>query len=477
MRALPPCLAVFAAAALTLGAVASEVSLDPLVEFAEGRSLWTGIAVSQTGRVFVCYPRWSPDVAMSVAEIFADGTALPYPNDSVNGWEPGQDAAAAFVCVQSVHVDANGRLWVLDAGSPMLSGVVPGGAKLIRIDLETDEITRTYQFDGAAAPETSYLNDVRVDTETETAFVTDSGLGAIIVLDLETGAARRVLEDDRSTKAEDTPVVIGETPFATPVHADGIALDPEGRWVYYQALTGRTLYRVPVAALLDESLAADALAGMVERFAESGVSDGLLFGPGGVYLSSIEDGSVKRVDAGGQVETLVQDPRIIWPDSFALDKNGRVWFTTSQIHLGPNPPSPYRVLRLTPEELAPRFGMGDNPVVFWEIASHDAEESVRFLEEALGWSFLLDEGSGIYHVPGNTDDGSCSGGVFTLRKAKLPFLTVYVLVDDIDERAKRIEELGGHIVQGPLDISPRARICLFNEPSGVTLALLQIKSK
>ena len=65
------------------------------------------------------------------------------------------------------------------------------------------------------------------------------------------------------------------------------------------------------------------------------------------------------------------------------------------------------------------------------------------------------------------------GGVFTLRKAKLPFLTMYIRVDDIDAKAKHIEELGGFIVIAPLDISKTSRICLFNEPSGVTLGMLQ----
>ena len=170
MRLLPSCLTIVAVVVLALGAAADEVSLDPLVEFAESQNLWTGIAVSPSGRVFVCYPRWSPDVAVSVAEVFGDGAALPYPDEDTNGWKAGNDPDSAFVCVQSVHVDDRDRLWILDAGSPMLRGVVPGGAKLIRIDLETNEIARTYMFDNTAAPEAAYLNDVRVDTGSGTAF-------------------------------------------------------------------------------------------------------------------------------------------------------------------------------------------------------------------------------------------------------------------------------------------------------------------
>ena len=61
--------------------------------------------------------------------------------------------------------------------------------------------------------------------------------------------------------------------------------------------------------------------------------------------------------------------------------------------------------------------------------------------------------------------------------AKLPFLTIYIEVDDVKEKAKEIEDLGGSIVIEPFNISPTARICLFNEPSGVTFAMIQRRQK
>ncbi len=216
----------------------------------------------------------------------------------------------------------------------------------MQVNLSTDKVERTYIFDKTVAPLKSYLNDVRVDTRTETAFITDSGIGALVVVDLASGKARRVLEDHPSVKAESTVVKIGGTPIPFVVHSDGIALDQDGGWLYYQALTGRTMYRIPTAKLVDTKITAEQLAATVHKFAESGVSDGLLFGPGGVYVSSIEDSAVKLVDSKGGVTTVVQDERLSWPDSFALGSDGSVWLTTSQIHLGPAPPTPYLVLKL-----------------------------------------------------------------------------------------------------------------------------------
>jgi sugar lactone lactonase YvrE len=342
------CIAVAFSIALAITAQASPGDEVRLVEVAASERQWTGIAVSREGRIFVNFPRWSPDVPVSVGELNGDGTVRPYPGEEPNDWKPGDDPGTHFICVQSVHVDSKDRLWILDPANPMLMGVVAGGPKLVEVDLGKNEIVRTVRFDSTIAPHASYLNDVRIDTETETAFITESGLGALVIVDLGTGSARRLLADHPSTKAEDIDVLIGGRPFPAKINADGIALDSAEGCLYFQALTGRTLYRVPTAVLRDESLDLEHLAASVERFAESGVSDGLLFGPGGIYVSALEEGSIKIVDSEGAVRTVVKDPRIIWPDSFAKGADGCIYFTTSQIHLGPSPPTPYRILKICP---------------------------------------------------------------------------------------------------------------------------------
>jgi sugar lactone lactonase YvrE len=141
-------------------------------------------------------------------------------------------------------------------------------------------------------------------------------------------------------------VQIGGQPVPFSVHSDGIALDHENGWLYYQALTGRTMYRIRTALLIDTGVSEDELADAVEKFADSGVSDGLLWGPEGIYVSAIEQSAIRLVAPDGSASTLVQDERLAWPDSFARGADGTVWVTTSQIHLGPNPPEPYRIFRL-----------------------------------------------------------------------------------------------------------------------------------
>jgi len=118
--------------------------------------------------------------------------------------------------------------------------------------------------------------------------------------------------------------------------------------------------------------------------------------------------------------------------------------------------------------------MESNPIYWWELASHDAESTVDFLKEVFGWDIRFDKNAGFFTVPADQSHSDLhGGGVFTLRKAKLPFLTLYIKVEDIFSKAKQVEAAGGHVVEAPFDIGSGSYICLFNEPSGVTLAMIQ----
>ncbi|MEM9379308.1 MAG: L-dopachrome tautomerase-related protein [Planctomycetota bacterium] len=321
----------------------------PLDLVAESPRQWTGVAASPGGRLFVCFPRWSDDVPISVAEL-VDGQAVPFPDEAWNAWAPGDDPSRAFCCVQSVHVDGDGRLWILDAGNPGFRGVIDGAPKLLEVDLGRNEIVGTYPFSDVVRPE-SYLNDVRVDTERGVAFLTDSGRPGLVVLDTVSGRSRRVLDGHASTTAEDITLTIeGEAWLrdgATPkVHSDGIALTPDRSEIYFQALTGRTLYRVPTRVLRDFTLTDARIEQSVKRVLVGGACDGMAFdASGALYLSSIEENAVHRVSMAGQRELVARDARLSWPDSFAVGPDGWIYVTSAQIHLGAAPMAPYRLWR------------------------------------------------------------------------------------------------------------------------------------
>jgi sugar lactone lactonase YvrE len=317
--------------------------------------MWTGVAVSRDGRVFVSFPRWGEDVVMSVGEIRAGGKIWPYPDEERNTWTPPVDPREHFVCVQSVYVDRNDFLWVLDPANAYLGGVVQGGAKLVKIDLRKSAVVQTVHFDETAAPARSYLNDVRIDTGRNVAYITDSGLGAILVVDLATGRTRRVLTESSTTKSENAALKVdgkqwrinGQIPQ---VHVDGLALDPGGKYLYYQALTGRSLYRIGASDLCDPNLTEHDLSARVESLGTTGAADGIEFGPDGyLYLTGIEESAVKVFAALGEAKIVAKDRELRWPDSLA--RSGEyMYVTSSQINLGEDATGPYKLFRFKVEK-------------------------------------------------------------------------------------------------------------------------------
>jgi sugar lactone lactonase YvrE len=339
-----------------------------LVEVAAfGDKLVTTAAVSREGRKFVNFPRWfkDKDPGHSVVELGADGSVKPYPDEGWNTWKQGAAVAQKFVCVQSIVVDHLDRLWVLDAGAPYWSKVLPGAPKLVGIDLAANKVVKTIAFDAKIAPENSYLNDVRVDPDGRLAYLSDSNLGRIVVVDLSTGKSRSVLDNHASTKAEAgaTPRVDGvalQLPGGKPweVHVDGIAI--AGSYLYYHAVSGKTLYRIKLSLLRDPKKKPAEIEAGVERVAETGFHDGLAGdAAGNVYLTQVETKSIEVLRPDGSRELLIADESLVWPDSIGIGPDG-LYVALSQLHLLPmfnhgvsRATRPYRVVRIVPEGFEP----------------------------------------------------------------------------------------------------------------------------
>ena len=169
-----------------------------------------GLAVSSSNRLFAGFPHRSGAYEYGLAEII-DGTRVPYPSIAWNT-EKGS-VTSHFLNVQDLFVDSDDYLWVLDSKPAPQNSVfkdegtsTKGAFKLVKINLQNHTVESVYTFDDLDKQK-SALNDVRIDTEKQLAYLSDPGLAALVVLDLVTGKSRTVLQNTTFTLAKENVVL------------------------------------------------------------------------------------------------------------------------------------------------------------------------------------------------------------------------------------------------------------------------------
>lgn len=294
----------------------------------------TGVSIAPDGRRFLVLARLDGSTGPQVVE-WRDGTLVPYPDAAWNGWAKGRDPAKSFVRVNAQRIGPDGALWLVDTGAPGIGNpVLPGGPKLIRIDLATNGIARVYPL-GAVTKADSFVDDVRFNAGH--AYLTDAGAPGLIVLDLASGQGRRVLDGHPSTVSDQAVSAEGRQmhgPDGKPlhIHADQIEVSPDGRWVYYQPSSGR-MSRIEARHLDDPGMDAASLAAHVVRFADTPSTGGTAIdAEGNIYVSDTDQLSVLRLTPDGTRTTVVQDPRLVWVDAMWIDGGGRLWMPAAQLN-------------------------------------------------------------------------------------------------------------------------------------------------
>lgn len=317
----------------------------------------TGVAKAPSGKLWINYPRWSDIYRYAVVTADAN-TVTPYPNQEMNNWQPGQDGTNKWVCVQSVYIDDNGGLWILDPAAPMMKTIQGNGSKLVKMNKSTNLPERTYSFMNLV-PDTAYVNDVRIDVQKNFAYLSESKGGGIIVVNLTSGEMRRVLSTHYSTKSDPAYkfIIDGRELMkeGKPVkmNSDGIALTPDGNWVYYKPLTDDKLYRIKTEYLRNFGMSETDLAAKVEDLGHFASTDGMIFDKdGNLYLGDLQNYRILKIDQNHKMTTLVTDDRLIWADSYSI-ADGYLYISCSQIQKQPEynngvnkRTSPYTVYRM-----------------------------------------------------------------------------------------------------------------------------------
>jgi sugar lactone lactonase YvrE len=320
MKRLACTIVLWGFAMLNISEHASAQRSAPLISIAqEHHAIWNGVTVSRQGRIFVNYPAMSPRPILAVGEVQADGSVRPYPGGEWNQWTPGRQVEHAFVGTNAVRIGPDGDLWVVDTGSPSFGAeTLPNAPKIVRIDLTQNVVRRIYRLGAEIAQPKSYVDDIRFHGHL--AYLTDAGVPGIIVLDLDTGHARRVLDHDKSTTGTHPIVVDGETlrgADGQPVilHADQMEVSPDGKWFYFQPLSG-PMHRIETRLLDDPSIPGDALSRSVEFWYATGSLGGTTIdNDGNLYLEDLGNDSIVKLTPDRKATILYQDHRLHWVDA------------------------------------------------------------------------------------------------------------------------------------------------------------------
>jgi uncharacterized protein len=108
--------------------------------------------------------------------------------------------------------------------------------------------------------------------------------------------------------------------------------------------------------------------------------------------------------------------------------------------------------------------------VWNELSSPDLDASSAFYTGLFGWTVAPFEGSPEAYLSIKNGDAN-AGGIRPLNQpGPPPHWLVYFGVEDLDSALARVEELGGTVHAGPIDIQI-AKIAVVADPQGAVLAL------
>lgn len=263
--------------------------------------------ISADGRMFLSM---SPLGASTVKlyEQLEDGTLVEFPSKEIN---------ASLGAVITARVTDDGIMWILDLGK----------RNFIGWNINTNELVKEIVLPEDVLVEHSFLQDYALDQKRNRAIIADMSqadlksapVPAFIIVDLESGDAKRVAQGHSALM----PEIDGGLAL------NPITIDQNYEYVYFGALNGRTIYRVPAASFDGDG---SSVVDSIEKHSEKSFSDGMTIdNAGNIYVADIEANAVGHSTPEG-FSTIAPVPEgESWPDGFAFGTDGYLYVTVNQL--------------------------------------------------------------------------------------------------------------------------------------------------
>ena len=314
--------------------------------------LMQGAKVDSKGNIYVSTARWGgPEIPATLSKLVKKGKEWklqPFPSKEMNALSNPRGLKA----VLGFEIDRNDVMWILDQGHVAGAPSNPGDEKLVGWDLKTGKEVARYEFTETDSDrKCSFLNDVAVDNDAGVVYISDSGIfcnplkGGILVYDMRSGKAKRVLSDPQWVNDENytfrihgREVLKPKDGKANPMKtgADGIALSGDKKTLYWTNLTGNRLLSLPTALIRDFSVSEQQVSAAVKVVATlPSNTDGMTADrDNNLYMTALSSNAVMKRDAKtGKISTFAMSDDISWPDTLAWGPKGTLYLVSNHLHL------------------------------------------------------------------------------------------------------------------------------------------------
>jgi hypothetical protein len=330
------CLGIFALLAMAGSAfpAAFETNLEVVFELPLGPA---GLTMSPRGTYILSVAHEEKPQNRAV-EITSAGESKPFPTTPIS--QALEKEPLTLDAVSGLELGPDGLIWMLDTGR---RSEIP--AKIVGWDYEHKKLARVINLTRPAMVPGSIPENIAVDPAQPFLYLADHAVGAeaaLIVLDLGTGLARRVLQGHPSVSSVSGLDLTIDGQKIESKRLDGttsdpiggvnpLALDRKGEWLYFGPLRSPRLYRLRTEHLRNAALEPDKLAGLVEQYSDKPICAGItLDSKGNVYVSDLANKAIGMIATGTRkYSILVSDPRFLWPDGLCFGADGRLYFYTN----------------------------------------------------------------------------------------------------------------------------------------------------
>lgn len=272
------------------------------------------LAITKSGRLFASMtPLVSPKTKVFELNVNGKNSGVAYPNAA---YAEGDNSV--LKAVVGIRADSKDNLYILDMGAK----------QFVIWDTKLEKLIKKIPLPKEVLVPTSFLQDFAIDEKHNRLIIADMSQGdlksipllpAFIVIDIETGIAKRM--------AQGHPSMLPEVEGGYALNP--IVIDTKFEYVYFGALNARTIYRVPAASFDDE----ETLKSSIEKYGTKSFCDGIAIDANNnIYVTNLEKSEIGVYNKKDGFKTFATLPEgQSWPDGLYVGNDGYLYGAIDQL--------------------------------------------------------------------------------------------------------------------------------------------------